>query len=209
MASTSRRHRFRGTIAGLGSSSGLRVVVGWWQESPYGAFADVMLAQADGTRRLLAPTREIADYVAGTYRFDVVEVVPVSVTASGSVVSVVAGDLDVTYEVGRRTALGRALRVVPARVATSPGWCRVTDPVARVALQGVRTRGSAGGDRLETYGATDHHAIVAALGTWRGRDLGTLADVLPEPGFGFGSTPPSPSLTTLVTTVLDARAVSA
>jgi hypothetical protein len=85
----------------------------------------------------------------------------------------------------------------------------VTDPVARVALQGVRTRGSAGGDRRETYGATDHHAIVAARGTWRGRDLGTLADVLPEPGFGFGSTPPSPSLTNLVTTVLDARAVSA
>ena len=76
-------------------------------------------------------------------------------------------------------------------------------------MQGVRTRGSARGDRRETYGATDHHAIVGARGTWRGRDLGTLADVLPEPGFGFGSTPPAPSVTTLVTTVLDARAVSA
>ena len=49
---------------GSGSTSGVRVVVGWWQESPYGAFADVMLAQADGTRRLLAPTDQIAAFVA-------------------------------------------------------------------------------------------------------------------------------------------------
>jgi hypothetical protein len=39
----------------LGSTSGIRVVVGSWAESPFGAFADVMLAGADGTRRLLAP----------------------------------------------------------------------------------------------------------------------------------------------------------
>jgi hypothetical protein len=209
LAPASRRHRFRGTIAGLGSTSGVRVVVGWWRESPYGAFADVMLAQADGTRRLLAPTDEIADFVAGTYLFDVVEVVPVTVARSGPEVSVRAGELDVSYDVGRRTALGHALRLVPARLATSPSWCRVTDPVARVALRGVRTRGSAGADRLETYGATDHHTIEAVRGSWRGRALGGLAKVLPEPGFGFGSTPPAPSVTTLVTTVLDARPVSA
>ena len=209
MAPASRRHRFVGTIAGLGSTSGVRVVVGWWRESSYGAFADIMLAEADGTRRLLAPTSEIADFVAGTYRFDVVEVVAVTVVRSGAMTSVTAGELHMSYDVGRRTALGRALRIVPTRVATSPGWCRVTDPVARVALRGVRTRGSAGSDRLETYGATDHHAIEAVRGAWRGSDLGGLTKMLPEPGFGFGSTPPTPSVTTLVTTVLDARPVSA
>ena len=73
--------------------------------------------------------------------------------------------------------------------------------MARLALRGVRTRGSAGQGRTETYGATDHHRIDAAQGTWRGRDLGALAPVLPEPGFGFGSTPSAPSVTTLVTTV--------
>ncbi len=175
--------------------------MGQWQESPYGAFADVMLAQADGTRRLLAPSDEIAEFVAGTYAFDVVEVVPVVVRRSGAVVSMEAGELAVSYDVGRRTTLGRALRLVPAPLATSPAWCRVTDPVARTVMRGVRTRGSAGGGRIETYGATDHHAVDALRGTWRGRDLGTLGRVLPEPGFGFGSTPPAPSVTTLVTTV--------
>ena len=194
-------HTFRGTIAGLGSTSGARIVVGCWQESPYGTFSDVMLAQADGTRRLLAPTEEIAAFVADTYSFDVIEVVPVEVRRSGPVVSVVAGELEVSYDVGGRTALGHALRLVPTRLATSPGWCRVTDPVARTFLRGVRTRGSAGNGRVESYGATDNRAIEALRGSWRGRDLGSLDRVLPEPCFGFGSTPPTPSVTSLVTTV--------
>jgi hypothetical protein len=161
----------------------------------------VMLDQADGTRRLLAPTEEIAEFVAGTYAFDVVEVVPVEVRDSGAGVSVQASDLAVSYDVGRRTSLGRALRLVPDRLATSPAWCRITDPVARAVMRGVRTRGSAGAGRVETYGATDHHAVDAMRGTWRGRDLGALGPVLPEPGFGFGSTPAAPSVTALVTTV--------
>ena len=37
------RHRFTGAIAGVGSRSGVRVVVGTWRTSPLGAFADVML----------------------------------------------------------------------------------------------------------------------------------------------------------------------
>jgi len=126
------RLRFRGSIAGLGTGSGVRLVVGCWTESPYGAFADVMLAEPDGTRRLLAPTREIADFVAATYRFDDVSVVPVEVSTTGSRVDVVAGDLRLGYAWGRRTPLGRALRLVPPHLATSPGWARVTDPVARV-----------------------------------------------------------------------------
>jgi hypothetical protein len=196
--------RFSGSIAGLGSTSGVRVVVGRWQDSPYGAFADVMLAEKDGTRRLLAPTCEVADFVSSTYVFDDVVMVPVEVTGADSWVRVTAGDLRLAYQVGRRTPLGHALRLVPRRLAAAPAWSRVTDPVARVALRGVRTRGSAGRGRRESYGATDHHRVDALRGSWRGRDLGDLAPVLPDPRFGFGSTPPAPSVTTLVTVVVDA-----
>ena len=34
------RCRFRGEIVGIGSESGIRIVVGRWQESPLGSFAD-------------------------------------------------------------------------------------------------------------------------------------------------------------------------
>ena len=119
--------RFRGAIAGVGTTSGVRVVVGRWDESPYGPFADAMVATATGRRVLLAPSAEVAELVAATYTFDEVRVEPVEVT--GWRLSSPSLSLEIT--VGDRTALGRALRLVPRRVAESPAWCTVTDPVAR------------------------------------------------------------------------------
>jgi hypothetical protein len=190
--------RFCGAIAGVGSGSGVRVVVGRWEHSPFGAFADVMVAQPDGTRVLLAPDESVAEFVSTTYRFDRVEIGPVQVTPDWRVT---APGLDLQLVVGPRTPLGRLLRLVPARLATAPGWTRVTDPVSRLLLRGVRTRGTAGNGRREFYGATDVHRITSLTGSWRGADLGPVAPVAPEPGFGFGSTPRTPSVTTIVTTV--------
>ena len=202
------RDVFRGAIAGVGTASGVRVVVGRWQRSPFGAFADVMLAEPDGTRWLLAPDERVAAYVRATYRFDRVEVGPVRAEVSGSGPwhwHVVAPGLDLQVEVGERGALGRLLGLVPRTVATAPAFTLVTDPVARTVLRGVRTRGTAGGGRREHYGAFDLHPVVNAGGVWRGQDLGTLRPVTPEPGFGFGSTPTRPSVTSLVTTVVRLR----
>ena len=204
MSLPSGRHRFDGAIAGVGTSSGARVVVGHWQESPLGAFADVMLAEADGTRVLLAPDDAVADFVSTTYRFDRVEIGPVDVAIEPSEHAswhVVAPGLDITFRTGRRPALGWLLRLVPGRLATAPGWARLTDPVARVVLRGVRTRGTAGNERREYYGATDLHRITDLAGSWQHNDLGSLAPVSPEPGFGFGSTPVRPSVTSIVTTI--------
>jgi hypothetical protein len=189
--------RFRGAIAGVGTTSGVRVVVGRWDESPYGAFADVMLETASGHRVLLAPTQEVADFVASTYTFDEVRLGPIAL--NGWVLS--SASLSLSLVVGGRTGLGRLLRLVPPRLAESPAWCTVTDPVARVVLRGVRTRGSAGNGRREWYGATDVRAVVAMSGSFDGVDLGALAPVEPAPRFGFSSTPTRPSVTTVVTTV--------
>ncbi|MGW5372453.1 hypothetical protein ACWES4_30080, partial [Streptomyces sp. NPDC004011] len=52
--------RFDGWIAGAGTSSGTRLVLGHWLRSPFGPFSDVMLERADGHRLLLAPTPETA-----------------------------------------------------------------------------------------------------------------------------------------------------
>ncbi|MEP9363091.1 hypothetical protein ABLE68_09020 [Nocardioides sp. CN2-186] len=189
--------RFRGSIAGVGSTSGTRVVVGRWAESPYDAFADVMVETGAGHRVLLAPTQEVADFVASTYTFDEVRIEPI--TVDGWVVR--SPSLELDLEVGGRTGLGRLLRLVPRRIAESPAWCAVTDPVARVVLRGVRTRGTAGQDRREWYGATDHHHVAAMTGSFDDVDLGQLAPVHPAPRFGFSSTPPGPSVTSVVTTV--------
>jgi len=198
------RHRFEGFIAGVGSSTGVRIVVGRWLASPLGAFADVMLAEPDGTRVLLAPNADVAEFVSTTYLFDRIEIGPVDVEVEPSGQHswhVVAPGLDITIGVGRRPALGWLLRSVPRRLATAPAWARLTDPVARVVLSGVRTRGSAGNGRLEYYGATDLRRVTDLAGSWQDTDLGGLAPVSPDPRFGFGSPPRRPSVTSIVTTI--------
>ncbi len=188
----------------MGSSSGIRVVLGWWVDSPWGEFADAMVERADGHRVLLAPNESVADLVSSTYTFDEVRVEPFGVTAAGGQTwAARSPSLELDLTVGRRTGLGRALRLVPRAVATSPALTLITDPVARSVLDGVRTRGVARPGRREYYGATDVHGVTAMSGRLDGIPLGELAPVDPPTRFGFSSTPRRPSVTEVVTTIVD------
>ena len=200
------RQRFRGRIAGVGSTSGVRVVVGWWSESPFGAFADAMVERADGHRLLLAPSEEVRDLVSTTYVFDEtrLEAVDVACGGGGSSSWVVSSpSLSLRLEVGDRMPLGRLLRLVPRPVARSPLFATVADPFARVALRGVRTRGAARQGRREFYGATDLRTVTGLAGRLDGIPLGELAPVDPPCRFGFSSTPRAPSVTDVVTTIVE------
>jgi hypothetical protein len=210
------RWRFRGRIAGVGSTSGVRVVVGWWLDSPWGQFADAMVERADGHRILLAPTDAVAELVSTTYTFDEVRVEPFGArsdeavdaperTATTGSRSWVVGSpsLSLHLTLGARTGLGRLLRLLPPAVASSPAAATLADPVARLVMDGVRTRGSARGGRREYYGATDVRAVTAMTGALDGIPLGSLAPVDPPCRFGFSSTPRRPSVTDVVTTIVD------
>ena len=193
--------RFDGWIAGLGTGSGLRTVIGIWPRSPLGSFADVMVERADGHRLLLAPSPQVADFVAATYTFDEVRIEPVGTSTDGTRWQITAGPLETEFTVGRRAALGWLLRSVPPPLRTSPAWISAIDVVARSVLPGVRTRGSAVGGREEFYGAQDLHAIATAAVLWEGLDQGALSPVDPPVRFGFGSTPHAPSFTRVTTLV--------
>ncbi|MDT9592853.1 hypothetical protein RDV89_07225 [Nocardioides zeae] len=195
------RMRFEGEISGVGSTSGTRVVVGRWWDSPFGDVADAMVERADGHRVLVAPTEDLAEFIAATYTFDEVRIEPVTAIADGPARRFESPSLQLTWRLGAPTLLGRLVGLVPRRVATSPAWCAVTDPVARVVLRGVRTRGTAGNGRTESYGATGVRSLVAAEGRFDGADLGALAPVDPPCRFGFSSTPRRPSATRVTTTV--------
>jgi len=197
------RWRFDGEITGLGTGSGVRIVVGHWSRSPLGEFTDVMVELADGHRVLLAPSDADRDFVTATYVFDETVITPVRRSRSGGTRTVEAGDLRVSVEVGARTALGRLLNLIPRAVASAPWFCVVSDPIARAALRGVRTRGTAGNGRREYYGAVDQRRLVGMSASWRGRDLGPLRPVDPPVRFGFGSTPRTPAATSIVTTIVD------
>ncbi|WP_369194231.1 hypothetical protein [Streptomyces djakartensis] len=193
--------RFDGWIAGVGTASGARVVLGHWAGSPFGPFSDVMFEGADGRRLLLAPTRETADFIAGLYVFDEVRVVPVDVRVTGRRHwSVTAPPLGLRFGTGRRGLPGLALRAVPAALATRPGWIALWDRPARLLL-GSGTHGSVRPGRHQWYGARDLHRITSATADCDGASLGPLAPVEPPVRFGPGSTPRGPCLVRVTTQV--------
>lgn len=175
-----------------------------WHASPLGHFADVMVQQPDGHRVLLAPNEAVAEFVQDTYTFDEVGIGAVTVHGDSSDRLVAAPGLDLAFTMGGRSPIGVLLAVLPRPLATWPWWLRTVNPFARTLLAGVRTAGSAKTRRQEFYGAYDVHTITSATGSWRGRDLGTLAPVRPAVTFGFGSTPAAPAVTSLVTTIRSA-----
>jgi hypothetical protein len=200
--------RFRGRILGVGTTSGIRLVVGMWDASPFGPFTDVFVERPDGTSLLLAPDDRIARYVSGTYRFDDVHVVDVHARRSidhgrsGNrdgvrVLDLAAGPLRARISVGRITALGRLLRIVPERVATSPTWLGAIDPLAQLLVPGAGPAGSAGNGRREYYGVTGARSVTAVSGSWGDEDLGSIAPLDPPVRFGFASMPATPQVVTV------------
>jgi hypothetical protein len=193
---------FTGHIAGVGTTSGVRIVLGCWDETPYGAFADAMVEDATGHRTLLAPRPDVAEFVASTYSFDEVRIEPVSVER-GHEWSVHTHSLQLRFTPGRGLWISPALTLVPAPVRRSPRWAKICNPIAARLMPGVQTYGSAGGGRTEWYAAREVRRIISASATWEGQDLGGLAPVNPPVRFGFASSPEQPTVTTLTSYVRD------
>ena len=195
------REEFTGWIAGVGTASGYRAVIGHWPRSPYGPVTDAMVEDPAGHRTLYAPTRQLAALLAAAYRFDEVRVAPCHARRSGPGWTVEAGPLEVSFAFGRRTLLGWLLWVVPAPLARTPWWVGLLDVAARRVLPGVRTRGRTRDGRRQWYGAQDLHPITGVDASLEGRDLGGLRAVDPPVGFGFGSVLGRPSLVHLTTSI--------
>lgn len=196
---------FTGHIAGTGSASGLRIVIGVWNQSPFGAFTDVMLQTAGDERVLLAPDNDVAEFVSSTYRFDRVEVGEVSADLETDALTVTTDGFHARIAIGGPARVDRLLRLVPGRLATAPRWLRVIDPVAARVVPGVRTHGTTGNGRVEYYGVRRSRSITAIDGHFRGVPLGAMAPLRPPVSFGFSSAPSSPQIVSVTTTIDESR----
>jgi hypothetical protein len=196
-----KREQFTGWIAGLGTDSGHRVVIGHWRTSPYGAVTDVMVEDPAGHRTLYAPTPQLAEFLSAAYGFHDIQVATCSARRSGPCWTVQTGPLQLSFTIGRRNLLGWLLWAMPAALARTPWWVGLMDLPARWLLPGVRTRGRTRDGRRQWYGAQDLHPIIAAEAALYRRDLGALRAVQPPVGFGFGSVPGRPSLIYLTTMI--------
>ena len=192
------RWRLAGLIASAGFGSGDRFVVGHWLSSPLGAMDDLMWATPAGERRLVAPTRQVADFVAAVYRFDDVIVSPlqVQVRPDGRHVALHAPELglEVHLEGGRRW---------PIPFCRPPWVTRYVEaPVAR-RLLGVEAYGTTATGVHEWYQASSHRRVARARAAVAGVDLGPLRPVWPPTRFGFSEPPRHPSIVEVSPVLVD------
>jgi hypothetical protein len=184
-----RRIELRGVIASAGFAAGHRLVVGHWLDSPIGAFTDVMWAQPDGTRVLLAPSPEALALITGVYGFDRTVVVDVQAEhhadRRAARLAVVAGPVELVLEGGR------PVPVPLSRWAPFTRW--VQGPVARAAL-GVRTYGVTPTGVEEWYRASSVRWVRAGVARVDGVDAGPWGPVRPPVRFGVSEPPARPSI---------------
>lgn len=167
---------------------GHRFVVGHWPISPIGPMGDVMWRRLDGTRVLLAPSDEAADYISGIYDFDEVDVAPLRVDSDGRVTTVASARLSITLAGGR-------LRPVPV---PRPRWFTklVEAPIAQ-ALMGVHAVGTSPTGVREWYQTRGWRWVRTGSATLDGVDLGPPQHFTGAVGVGFSEPPPRPSVVTV------------
>lgn len=193
------RIRLEGRIAAAGFASGDRFVVGLWERGPLGPMTDVMWAQPDGNKVLLASSRAVADFVGGVYEFDEVRVVEAASRTSNGSIEIGAGDLTLTAQGGPPL---RLFGLRPRLLRRSPVWVRIEDLVLRPLTgrwlidggTGVRLYGRSPSGVREWYCIDSYRPITSATATLGGRDLGPLRRLDPPAEFGFSEFPSRPAI---------------
>jgi hypothetical protein len=200
--------RFSGLIAAGGSTSGEQVVVGMWRRSPLGRAIDAMWVRPDGERILLAPSPEVAEYVAGLYTFERVEVVPIRGGFDGRRVELTAGPLVVTLEPGPRDLRSWLFALRPGPLRRAPVWIEVEDRLVRPlggpllgGADGVRLAGRAPGGQREWYGIADYRPLRGGRFEVAGVDAGRLAPLRAGLGVGLSDFPTVPALVAVDTLI--------
>ncbi len=179
---------FVGRITSTGFSSGDRFVIGDWWETPLGSFTNVMWAKPDGTRVLLSPSKDHAQYVSDLYNFETVQITEIDVERGRRRVSVKGGGLSIGISWG-----------VPFPLPFwRPLWFVASFEAffGRI-LFGTRTHGRTKNNRREWYSVRSISRVLMAEASFEGRLLGESEKFSTNACFGFSEPPSMPTSVTL------------
>jgi len=176
-----------GYICSAAFTSGHRVVIGVWDDSPLGPMVDVMWAGPDGERVLLVDRDEVGTFISAVYRFDRVERVAMASRWDGRTLRVRAGDLVLALHSGRTWP-------IPLAALRSHATFRGVEAFVAKRLLGVRTFGTSPTGIFEWYRADGYRRVIEARATLAGEDLGSLCPFRSPTGFGFSEPPLRPSV---------------
>jgi hypothetical protein len=157
---------------------------------------DVMWARPDGSRVLLAPRQQVADFVTAVYTFDQVEILPIEVGFDGRRLDLRAGRLQVVMQAGPGWRL-------PFPGLRPPWFTRWIEARVALPLLGVRPYGVSATGVRQWYRAHEYRRVVEARATVDGVDLGSLRPFEEPVRFGFSGPPRQPSVVLLRSVLLD------
>lgn len=185
---------FEGSIFGAAFASGDRFVAGAWERSPFGRFADLMWAQPDGTRVLLAGDEHVAAFISSHYSFEEVRIERVDVQGT----RLRAGRVLLDLRPGSPTILSLLVRLNLLRRIHG-----VNDALAGRLLPGVRTRGTTRAGARQRYVVRRLRRLTGSASV-DGNDLGPPVVASRPARFGFSESPPFPFCVSLLTLIDDA-----
>ena len=175
---------FEGRISSSGFSTGDRVVIGDWYDSPLGAFTNVMWAKPNGTRVLLSPTKEHAEYVSELYNFEEVHIVQIDVERTKRGLEIKAPPLKVSLEWGRGYGIP----------FPRPRWfISSVEQWVSSAVFGTKTHGLTCNGLREWYCVYSLAKIKRASASCEGNNLGPTSKFEIDACFGFSEPPKKPS----------------
>ena len=143
-----------------------------------------MWAKPDGTRVLLSPSEEHADYVSALYNFEEVHVVPIDVNRQRRGIDIVADSLNVSFEWKR--GIGIPFSRPKWIISTIEQW-------VAGAVFGTKTHGLTCNGLREWYCIYNLSSINHAKASYEGEDLGVVSKFEVDACFGFSEPPKKPS----------------
>lgn len=197
--------RYRGRLASFATTSGERFVASCWDESPFGSWCGLLVAEADGCRTLYVESEILADDVRLLHDIDNVVLADVRIARAGQEWAVEVDPVEgpplsrLTLTLGSPTRRGAVISRLPSSVTETRGFAWFTEIMLRVLSLGVPSFravyavGRLRDGRREHHCAGGERVITAVSGTYTGRPLGNLTD-LTACGFGFSDPPRHPAV---------------
>ena len=179
---------FVGRITSTGFSSGDRIVIGDWKDSPLGSFTNVMWAKPDGNRVLLSPSEVHAEYVSELYNFETVIITKIDVERNRRGFSLSGGGLSI------RVSWGLSLPLPFWR----PLWfiASIENFFGGILFR-TKTHGRTKNDRKEWYAVKSISRVIMAEASLDGDNLGEKKKFQTTACFGFSEPPSMPASVTL------------
>jgi hypothetical protein len=176
---------FEGRITSCGFDSGDRIVIGLWEKSPFGSFADIMWARPDGTKILIAPNEKIGEYIDSLYEFDEIRIEEIKIQRNRKEIIFNCTDIQCQFNWGNEISFlvkRRPLWFV-STIEYFFGWL----------IFRTKTHGKTKNGRKEWYVVDKISRLKKAKAKISGKDLGRYTKFSPKANFGFSDPPKMPA----------------